>query len=863
MVTRVLFVTAMSCVCAAQTVEQPSRSVTDPGIVTTRQAITPAGVPSVFQGRVFGVAWAGDSGDLWVLHATEVYRLDWKNNRVVTRTPHGGTPGNQAIFTDPATGDAVVGQSTREGQGGVMAGLSVAHAGSLRPLARGLGRFQPGALSISTEADAHGRRYVAVPLVWENKLALVDAGNGEVMRQIDTGVAPFAAVIDRKGATAWVSNLGGRPPKPDELFASPMQKPTERVVVDGRGVASTGAVTRMDLETGKATHTLAVGLHPTALALDEARRRLYVANGNSDSVSVIDTERVQVVKTFAIQPFSQAVRGIAPTALQVSADGGTLYAACGGINAVAVIDTGTGKIRGMIPTGWYPNGLALERGGRYLAVSSLLGPGSGWRDAPSKRFVHANRGSVAVLQLPNAAQLASYTTAVAENNRLRLAGTAPEETRAAARNAAPAAIPARSGETSTIEHVVFVIKENRTYDQVLGDMGKGNGDPSLVMFGADVTPNQHRLAEQFVLLDNFYATGGNSADGHQWITQANETEYCLWPGYQGRSYPYDGSDPMAYSSGGFLWNYAQARGRSVRVYGEFAGRMNTPSSTRLDLLRKWEKGGDFTADWKIRAPIASLNAIVAANYPAYSTSIPDVARAQIFLADLKRFESEGKLPNLMLVQMPSNHTFGTTPGVSTPKAMVADNDLAVGQIVEALSHSRFWPKMAIFIVEDDAQNGVDHVDGHRTTAFLASPYARRGHIDSTFYSHQSMLKSIELILGLPTMSLFDLIANDMRNSFTDEADLTPYTAVRGKQDLFELSPPAAALSGPARSGALASAKMKWSVPDAAPTERLNRILWGAIKGWATPYPGAQRSVFSPLAVDVDDEEREKEANGRR
>ena len=525
------------------------------------------------------------------------------------------------------------------------------------------------------------------------------------------------------------------------------------MVVDSRGVASTGAVTRMDLETGKATHTLAVGLHPTALALDEARRRLYVANGNSDSVSVIDTERVQVVKTIAIQPFSQAVRGIAPTALQVSADGGTLYAACGGINAVAVIDTGTGKIRGMIPTGWYPNGLALEPGGRYLAVSSLLGPGSGWRDAPSKRFVHANRGSVAVLQLPNAAQLASYTTAVAENNRLRLAGTAPEKTREAARNAAPAAIPARSGEPSTIEHVVFVIKENRTYDQVLGDMGKGNGDPSLVMFGADVTPNQHRLAEQFVLLDNFYATGGNSADGHQWITQANETEYCLWPGYQGRSYPYDGSDPMAYSSGGFLWNYAQARGRSVRVYGEFAGRMNTPSSTRLDLLRKWEKGGDFTADWKIRAPIASLNAIVAANYPSYSTSIPDVARAQIFLADLKRFESEGKLPNLMLVQMPSNHTFGTTPGVSTPKAMVADNDLAVGQIVEALSHSRFWPKMAIFIVEDDAQNGVDHVDGHRTTAFLASPYARRGHIDSTFYSHQSMLKSIELILGLPTMSL--------------------------------------------------------------------------------------------------------------
>jgi YVTN family beta-propeller protein len=737
-----------------------------------------------------------------------------------------------------------------------MAGVAVAHGNGLRPLAAGLGRFQPGALSVSAEGVA-GRRYAAVPLVWENKVALVDAASGEVVRQADTGIAPFAAAIDRKGTTVWVSNLGGRPPKENELFASPMQKPGERVVVDNRGVASTGAVTRVDVETGKATHTLAVGLHPTALALDEARRRLYVANGNGDSVSVIDTEHVQVLRTMPIQPFSQAVRGIAPTALQVSADGATLYVACGGINAVAVMESSTGKIRGLIPTGWYPNGIALDSGGKHLAISSLLGPGSGWRDAPSKRYVHANRGSVAVVPIPSAAQLSSYTTAVAENNRLRLAGTGTEIARAASPNAAASAIPARSGEPSTIEHVVFVIKENRTYDQVLGDMGKGNGDPSLVMFGADVTPNQHRLAEQFVLLDNFYATGGNSADGHQWLTQANETEYCLWPGYQGRSYPYDGSDPMAYSSGGFLWNYAQARGRSVRVYGEYSGRMDTPARARMDLLRKWEKGGDFTSDWNIRAPIASLNGILAANFPACSTAIPDVARAQIFLQDLKRFESENKLPNLMLVQLPSNHTNGTTPGNSTPKAMVADNDLAVGQIVEALSHSRFWPKMAIFIVEDDAQNGVDHVDGHRTTAFLVSPYVRRGHVDSTFYSHQSMLKSIELILGLPTMSIFDLIANDMRNSFSDEADLSPYTAVQAKQDLFEVNPAATALSGPARSAALASARMKWSVPDAAPTERVNRILWGMIKGWSTPYPGARRSVFSPLAVDVEDEDRER------
>lgn len=841
--------------CGAQTLDQPVRSVTDPGVVTTRQAITPAGVPSVFQGRVYGLAWAGDSGELWVLHATELYRLDWKNNRVVAHFPLGGTPGNASIATDPVTGDALVGHSLRDGRQTVAA-ISLVHGNGLKVVAKGLGQNLPGALAIAAESRADGRRYAAVPLVWENKLAVVDAVEGTAVRQVGVGIAPFAAVIDRKGAIAWVSNLGGRPPKADELFASPAQKPDEHVLVDDRGVAASGTVTRVDLASGQATHTLAVGLHPTALALDEPRHRLYVANGNSDSISVIDTDRVQVTRTIALQPFSQTVRGIAPTALQISADGATLYAACGGINAVVVIDAGTSKIRGMIPTGWYPNGLALEPHGRYLAISSLLGPGSGWRDAPSKRYVHANRGSVAVVPIPDASQLSSYTTAVAENTRLRLAGADPQSERERARSTSPAPVPARSGEPSDIEHVVLIIKENRTYDQVLGDMAKGNSDPSLVMFGEDVTPNQHRMADQFVLLDNFYATGGNSADGHQWITQANETEYCLWPGYQGRSYPFDGSDPMAYSSGGFLWNYAQARGRSTRVYGEYSGEARA-AGNRMDLLRQWQSGGDFTSQWSTRAPIAPLNGILAANYPAYSTTIPDVARAQIFLADLKRFEAEGKFPNLVLVQLPSNHTNGTTPGGSTPKAMVADNDFALGQIVEGLSHSRFWPRMAIFVVEDDAQNGVDHVDGHRTTAFVVSPYVRRNHIDSTFYSHQSMLKTIELILGLPTMSIFDLIALDMRNSFQDEADLGPFTAVRPKQDLFEVNPPAKALAGAARAAALDSARMKWSIPDAAPTERLNRILWGAIKGWNTPYPGARQSVFSPLALDVDDDDRER------
>jgi hypothetical protein len=488
--------------------------------------------------------------------------------------------------------------------------------------------------------------------------------------------------------------------------------------------------------------------------------------------------------------------------------------------------------------------------GKHLAVSSLLGAGSGWREEPRKRYVHSYRGSVSVLELPDAAQLAAYTTAVSENNRMPLAPEKPPAVKPA-----PAAVPLRSGNPSLIEHVVYIIKENRTYDQVFGALGKGNGDPDLVMFGEDVTPNHHRLAREFVLLDNFYATGGNSADGHQWLTQANETSYCLWPGYRGRSYPFDGSDPIAYSSSGFLWDYALARGKTVAVFGEYAPRMAEPGRQRSELLREWAAGAQFHDRWNVTSPIPSLDKILVRNFPSYTNSIPDVIRAQIFLKHLSQWDKAGKMPNLVIMLLPCDHTLGTTPGVSSPKAMVADNDLALGQVVEALTKSRFWPKMAVFVVEDDAQNGVDHVDGHRTVALAISPYVKRGHTDSTFYSHQSMLKTIELMLGLPTMSLFDLIAQDMRASFADTPNLAPYSHVRPKQDLFEMNPPLKALRGAAKRAAAESARMRWDVPDAAPSDKLNRILWHATRGWNVPFPGVRRAVFSPLSLDLDDSQR--------
>ncbi|MEZ5354872.1 MAG: bifunctional YncE family protein/alkaline phosphatase family protein [Bryobacteraceae bacterium] len=842
---RLLFAAAAAAASLlAQTVDQPVRAVIDPGVVTTRQSITPAGVPTVFQGRVYGVTFGASSDEVWVLHATHVYRLDWRQNRVLDRVAHLGAPGLQGIVYDGSARRALVSGVDKAKKGRL---LSLAPGALPTAVWQGIGANIAGAPSIGGGA-------AAVPLIFDDKVVV--SKPGAEPQTVDTGIAPFAAILSRDGSQLWVSNWGGRLPTARDLTApTGLAESADRVVVDRRGIASTGTVTWFDLTGKSQPASVAVGLHPTGMAWDENAHRLYVANNNTDTISVIDTRSRRLLRNIDLQPFTTRVAGVAPTAAALSQDGATLWVACGGINAILKIRTRDGRIAGMIPTAWYPNAIALSPDGKQLAVSTLLGAGSAWRDEPKQRFVHAYRGSVHVIDIPSDSQLAGYTAAVAENNHL--AAGSPVAGAPPVRNVAPIPIPERAGEPTPIEHVVYIVKENRTYDQVFGDIPKGNGDPSLVMFGADVTPNQHRLADHYVLLDNFYASGGNSADGHQWLTQANETAYCLWPGYAGRSYPFDGSDPIAYSAKGFLWDLALARNKTVRIYGEYAGRFSEADAAgRVDLLKQWEQGADFTGRWKTRAPIEPLNKILAPEYPAYTNAIPDVARAQILRADIAKWVRAGAMPNLVIAQLPSDHTYGTRPGASTPKAMVADNDYAVGQIVEALSKTPFWKKMAIFIVEDDAQNGVDHVDGHRTTALVVSPFARRGAVDSTFYSNQSMVKTIELILGLPTLSLFDLIAHDMRNSFTGDPDFTPYQAVRPPQSLYDVNPAVKALRGPARQAAIDSARMRFEVPDAAPTDKLNRILWHSVRGWNTPYPGTRRGVFAPLSLDIDDDDRE-------
>jgi YVTN family beta-propeller protein len=845
-------------------IPNPVRTVLDPGVITTRQAITPAGIQMVFDHRVQGVAFGSSSDVVYALSAASkgavIYKLDWHTNRTLQIIRSMASPGIQSLAFDPVAGNPV------------MAGLNASKAGSetrqiiqligvageaARVEANDFGRNAVGGLALTRDAS-----HALVALTFNDELAIIDRATGTAAK-VRTGIAPFGVVLNEAGTVAYVSNWGGRFPKPgDRTATTGNERNADRVVVDARGIAASGTVARVDLKTREVTNVIEVGLHPTGMALDEGRRRLYVASSNSDSVSVVDTRGNTVVESIPIQAFERKAAGAAPESIVLSKDGLRLYVVCAGINAVAVVGLRPARLEGLIPTGWYPDHIALSPDGEYLAVSTMLGVGSGWREGQDqrKRYVHANRGTLHVIPLPDASQLAGYTTAVAENNRLRLA----QEVRRAA-SALPATparttatslpVPQRRGEPSLIDHVVYVVKENRSYDQYFGDLGKGNGDPSLQLVGDDVIPNQRKLAREFVLLDNFYANGGNSADGHQWVTQAAETDYTYWPGYTGRSYPKNGDDPLAFANSGFLWDNALGHDRTFADFGEFAGVL--PNMNRLKLLEEYRNGSDFRGAFQSVAPIAPLNRYLVKDYPTYSLQVPDVVRARIFLRHLKDWERTGSMPNLVMVQLPSDHTSGTSPNYSTPKACFADNDLALGEIVEGLTQSRFWRNMLIFVVEDDAQSGLDHVDGHRTVAQVISPYTKRGGVDSTFYSQASIAKTIELILGLPTMSLFDLIANDMRNAFQTTPVFTPYTVEIPRQSIYEANPSLTALNGQARKAAKEAMRMNFRDPDSAPTGKVNRMVWASVRGWDAPYPAAKRGAFLPFGPDCDDDDDDK------
>jgi YVTN family beta-propeller protein len=858
--------------------DAPVRSVNDPGVITTRQSITPAGIQAIFESRIYGVTFGATSSEVYALAAPRrglvIFKMDWQANKVLEEVRSQESPGKQGIAFDLVAGVPVVsavGSEKIEGKVRSSVRLISVENGAEKLIGHLLGTTNAGSVAVpGPSRENSSPRYAIIPLTFDDAAAIIDLSTGALKSSVKTGIAPFGAAINTASTVAYVSNWGGRFPRPKDLTAATGSNTgADLAVVDARGIAASGTVSRIDIASGKVTNQIEVGLHPTSLAWDQDHHRLFVSNSNSDTISVIDTFLNKVVETISVQPFERQVAGVAPEAVVVSADGQRLYAACAGINAVAVIGVGnsgheTSKILGLIPTAWYPDHIALSPDGAYLAVSTLLGEGAGWKTAPianfakdlnseveigpTRRYVHSDRGTVQVILVPDASQLPAYTTAVAENNHLPWRGTSPSLIPAPIKSsaAAPVPVPVHAGEPSPIQHIVYIIKENRSYDQYFGAIGKGNGDPMLQAYGDAVIPNTRELAREFVLLDNFYATGGNSGDGHQWVTQASETDYTIWPGYQGRSYPKNGDDPLAFADSGFIWDNAHRAKKAIADFGEFVGILTTVGpGDRIKLLEDYKAGSNFQGRFQTVAPIAPLNRFVVKDYPAYSLNVPDVVRARIFLQHLKQWEAAGAMPSLVMVQLPSDHTAGTQPGFSTPKACLADNDWAVGQIVEGITHSSFWRSSLIFVVEDDAQSGLDHVDGHRTVALAVSPYIRRGSIDSTFYSQCSMIKTIEMILGLPSMSLFDLIANDMRNSFQSKPEFTPYRAIEPQQSIYEMNRPLAELKGPAREAAIASMHMNFREPDDVPTEILNAILWHDAMGWSTPVPVVRKIAFTP------------------
>ncbi len=724
----------------------------------------------------------------------------------------------------------------------------------LLPGPSGKDESAPGGFVIDEDAQT---AYVALSR-W-NAIGIVNLQTKKLDGTIPVGIAPYTIVA--LGKKAYVTNWGGRVPR--GIDPTGPTSGSRAIVNKKTGIASTGTVSVIDLETRRVIKDIDVGLHPSGTAFSPDGLRLYIANANSDTISVIDTAKDSVVQTLSAKPMDELPFGSAPNALAVSNDGATLYVANGGNNAIAVIDLREGRVQGLIPAGWYPGSVLLTRDGKKLCVANTKGVGSRYKkpsaqpadaSAPYGYNSHDVLGSLSFVDVPDAAALEAYTLRAASNMRLPSMVEAMN-LKSAPRRAVP--VPCNAGEVSVFKHVLYIIKENRTYDQVLGDMAQGNGEPRFCQFGREVTPNHHALAEQFVLLDNFYCNGILSADGHQWTDEGYVTDY-LEKSFGGfaRSYPYDGGDALAYASSGFIWDQVLRKGMTFRVYGEFVKALIAPATSTwsdvyADYLNNTKK-----VSVRAEALLDTLTPYMCPTFIGFPGKVQDVYRAREFLNELHEFEAKNAMPNFMIMLLPNDHTVGTREGYPTPQAAVADNDLALGQIVDAVSHSRFWPETAIFVVEDDPQGGLDHVDGHRTVALCISPYTKRGVVDSTHYSQTGMLRTIELILGLPPMNQLLMVANPMVNAFMDKPDLTPYTVVPNQIPLDQLNPKVASLRGKQRYYALKSMRLPLDDIDQADEDTFNRILWHATKGYDVPYPG--------VAVKDDDErERHAERSQRR
>jgi hypothetical protein len=606
-------------------------------------------------------------------------------------------------------------------------------------------------------------------------------------------------------------------------------------------------------ETGERIGVVRLGQHPTDMIWrprkpnenDELQQvwiaRIFVAAAHTNNVYVMgisEAGEVRMIESINMSMTPRQPLGMTPSALAMNADQTRLFVVCSDANAVGVVDISepTSAVLGFLPTAWYPTAVRSMADGRLVVLNGRglrsfpnpQGPSPVRRAAPLHeggpvpvQYVgRLQTGTASVIDPFTDEQLDTYSEQVLRNSPYT--DTKLEDAGVPAGNP----VPTRPGDKSPIEHVIYIVKENRTYDQVLGDLGKGNGEPSLVLFDEKSAPNHRKLAREFVLFDNFYVNADVSADGHNWSTSAIAPDYVqkMWPNSYGgrrRLYDYEGTEVAARPPAGYLWTNAAAAGVPMRNFGWWVN--NLPKAA--------PEGQPQIAS--VRDPV--LAKVTSFAYRGFDMEYRDIDRVKVFLGELAEWDKTGAIPKLIFLRLGNDHTYGAAAGRIHPLSSMADNDWAFGQIVEAVSKSRFWPRTAIFVLEDDAQNGPDHVDSHRSPAYVLSPYTRRGIVDSTMYNTTSILRTMELILGLRPMTHFDAGAVPMWAAFSAKADLTPYEAVQPETPLDTRNPPGTA-------AATRTARMDFSEADRIDDDELNDILWRTIRGTEPPAP--VRSWFS-------------------
>lgn len=645
-------------------------------------------------------------------------------------------------------------------------------------------RISPTGLTLDQQND-----YLYVVTKDDSALYKVNLTNRETDR-LFVGHEAYACMLSKDGSVLYVTLWGGN------------------------------AIAVVDPESLSLIRTIPVGSHPNELAMTGDGKFLFTSCANDNSVHIVDTKSLMVVEKLHTACFPDSPAGSTPNALAISEDNKRLYVANADNNSLAVFDIsdiGESRSLGFIPTGWYPTSvkvidktLWITNGKGSSSLANPKGPNPYIPRTDTTQYIGGLfKGSLTTIDEPDEATLKVYTTAVYKNTPY----SKELELQYVGKEGNP--IPQKVGDASPIKYVFYIIKENRTYDQVLGDMPEGNGDARLCLFPKAVTPNQHKLARSFVLLDNFYVNAEVSADGHNWTMAAYANDFVekTWPtsyGGRGGSYDYEGSRDIAFPADGFLWDYCQRAGVTYRSYGEFV----SSGKTGVHSLR-----GHFDVD-----------------FPSYNLSIPDMLRFEKWREDFDSLLSIDAVPQFSSIRLPNNHTSGARIGTPTPRAMVAENDLALGKMIEHISNSRIWGASAVFVLEDDAQNGPDHVDAHRSSAFIASPYTRRNERVSTMYSTASMLRTIELILGLPPMSQYDAASTPMWECFSEFPDLSPFTSLDATYNIHEMNTEENHISR-------LSDSFNLEEIDAAPDHLFSQVIWKSVKGLDSEMPAPVRAAF--------------------